>query len=225
MDVRHFEKSGDDRLRRKGLPGERPHVDRKRAVRRDRQVPAGTSKEEVASMWRNLLAERFGLVLHRESKEFQVQELVVARGGSKLKDTAEDLSLPLPPGPPKLQNGDLLSPGYVSMIFPGPIPRAHTIARAQPISQLTQMLTNQLDRPVLDKTGLSGRYDFMLDYALRSSSVPAPSPGAAPADAASDPEPDIAVALQQQLGLRLVAARAMLDVVVIDKAEKVPTAN
>jgi uncharacterized protein (TIGR03435 family) len=51
-------------------------------------------------MWQNLLLERFGLRLHHESKEFKVEELVVAKGGPKLKETAQDPTAPLPPGPP-----------------------------------------------------------------------------------------------------------------------------
>ncbi len=51
------------------------------------RVPAGATKEEVRAMWRKLLAERFGVVLHHESKEFQVEELVIDKGGSKLKET------------------------------------------------------------------------------------------------------------------------------------------
>jgi uncharacterized protein (TIGR03435 family) len=186
------------------------------------KLPAGATKEQLAVMWRNLLAERFGVVLHHESREFQVEELVVAKGGPKLKDTVEDLAAPPQPGPPKMKNGDLLSPGFVSMIFPGPPPKAHSVARAQPISQLTAMLTNQLNRPVLDKTGLTGRYDFVIDYGLRGSSLPPRPPEPEPA---ADPPPDLAAALQQQLGLRLVAGKATLDVLVIDKAEKLPTAN
>jgi uncharacterized protein (TIGR03435 family) len=107
------------------------------------------------------------------------------------------------------------------------------MARAQPISQLAVMLSNQLNRPVLDKTGLTGKYDFTLDYNVSGLALPPPPPGqpgpgpaaAAPGDTASDPGRDLAGAVQQELGLRLVASKAKLDVVVIDKVEKVPTAN
>jgi uncharacterized protein (TIGR03435 family) len=189
------------------------------------KLPAGATKDQVPAMWRSLLAERFGLMLHHESREFQVEELVIAKGGAKLKETADDLLAALPPGPPRFQDGKLLSAGAVSMIFPGPPPKAHTVARAQPISHLTTLLTNQLNRPVLDKTGLTGRYDYSLDFAVRSTGgvpVPPAAPGAAP-----DPDapPDLTAAIQQQLGLRLVAAKAKLDVIVIDKLEKLPTAN
>jgi uncharacterized protein (TIGR03435 family) len=190
------------------------------------KVPAGGSNADVNVMWQNVLAQRFGVKLHHEPKEFQVEELVVAKGGPKLKKTAEDLTVPPPGSPKRGQNGELLSPGVVSTIFPGPSPRAHTIARAQPISQLTQMMTNQLRRPVLDKSGLTGKYDFTLDFTLDLSGVALPPPPTdQPADSATEPEPDLAAAVQQQLGLRLVASKATLDVVVVDKAEKVPTQN
>lgn len=64
------------------------------------KVPAGATQEQVDVMWQNLLLERFGLRLHHESKEFKVEELVVAKGGPKLKETAQDPTAPLPPGPP-----------------------------------------------------------------------------------------------------------------------------
>jgi uncharacterized protein (TIGR03435 family) len=190
------------------------------------KVPAGATMEQVRVMWQNLLAERFGLTVHHEPKEFQVEELVIGKGGPKLKETSWDAAAPLPPGPPQIKNGDVLSPGVVSTIFPGASPHAHTVAKAQPIWQLAVMLSNQLGRPVLDKTGLTGKYDFTLDYAfnLGGLQLPPPPPGAA-GDSASDPGPDLAAAVQQQLGLGLVAGRAKLDVVVIDKAEKVLTEN
>jgi uncharacterized protein (TIGR03435 family) len=96
---------------------------------------------------------------------------------------------------------------------------------------LTATFGNALNRPVLDKTGLTGKYDYTLDYTLDQAVGPPPSPpgngtalGAAPS-AASEPRPDIAVAVQQQLGLRLIPNKAMIDVVIIDKAQKVPTVN
>lgn len=192
------------------------------------KVPAGATKEQVGMMWQNLLTERFGVALHRESREFNVEDLVIAKTGPKLKDTAEDLSLPSLPGPPQLKEGQLVSPGFVTMMYPGAVRKAHSMARAQPIAKLTEMLANYLNRPVVDKTGLSGRYDFTLDYTL-SGLPPPPGPGApepaTTADSASDPGPDLISAVQQQLGLILVRSRARLDVLVIEKAEKVPVAN
>jgi uncharacterized protein (TIGR03435 family) len=192
------------------------------------KVPAGATKEQVNIMWQNLLAERFGVKLHHEPKEFQVEELVVARDGPKLKETTWDSATPLPPGPPRRNtNGELTSPGAVMTIFPGPSAKAHMVVKAQPMAKLTDMLANDHRRPVLDRTGLTGLYDFILDYTIDLSGFPLPPGAPEPprAAGASDPGPDLAAAVQQQLGLRLVAAKANIDVLVIDKADKVPTAN
>jgi uncharacterized protein (TIGR03435 family) len=186
------------------------------------KVPEKSTKEQVNVMWQNLLAERFGVVLHHESKEFQVQELEVAAGGHKLKDTTvED---PNAEGPPKMENGVLKGPGFVTMIRMGSGgPSAHTVAKAQTLSRLTVLVGNTVGRPVLDKTGLTGKYDFELEF---MPNIPPgqmlPPPGASLPE--SDPAPSMADALKK-LGLGLVANKAKLDVLVIDKAEKVPTAN
>jgi uncharacterized protein (TIGR03435 family) len=191
------------------------------------KVPEGSTKEQVNVMWQNLLTERFGVVLHHESKDFQVDELVVAKGGHKLKESTEDD--PGAEGPPKLdKKGDLSGPGLVTMITMGPNgPSAHTVAKAQPLSKLTTMLGNQMNRPVLDKTGLTGKYDFNIEFTPNlppGQLGPGPT-GAAQVDNTSEPGPNLADAVQRQLGLRLVASKAKLEVVVIDKAEQVPTAN
>ncbi len=210
------------------------------------KVPDGATKEQVNVMWQNLLKERFGMVLHHESKEFQVSELVVAKTGSKLKETALDPNAPPPPPPtgppepPKLdKNGfpEMNGPGLRMMFQNGPNGAVgHMVARAQPISGLTSMLGNQLNRPVVDKTGLTGKYDFNLEYTPDLSGLPGlpppppgfggpgPAPGAPPTEA-SAPGSNLAAAIEQQLGLRLVSSKAKLDVVVVDKAEKVPTEN
>jgi uncharacterized protein (TIGR03435 family) len=194
------------------------------------KVPAGATKEQVNVMWQNLLAERFGVKLHHESKEFQVEELVVGSGGAKLKETAWDPAAPLPPGAPQLaKDGGLASPGQVNTISPreGGL-SIHTVGKAQPISQLTSTLAIQLGRPVVDKTGLTGKYDYTIDYTMNRGFGLAPPPGQGPGtvpDVASDPGRDLVAAVQQQLGLRLVRSKAMIDVVVIDKAEKIPTSN
>jgi uncharacterized protein (TIGR03435 family) len=189
------------------------------------KVPEGSTKEQVNVMWQNLLAERFGVVLHHESKEFQVEELVVAKGGHKLKESTEDD--PGAEGPPKLdKKGDLSGPGLVTMITMGPNgPSAHTVAKAQPLSKLTTMLGNQMNRPVLDKTGLTRKYDFNIEFTpnLPPGQLGPGTAVAAQVDNTTEPGPNLADAVQRQLGLRLVASKAKLDVVVIDKAEKVPT--
>jgi uncharacterized protein (TIGR03435 family) len=94
------------------------------------------------------------------------------------------------------------------------------------MSRLTSLLGNVVNLPVLDKTGLGGYYDFTLEFtAVVPGTPPAVAGGQGAGDVASDPGPNLDAALQQQLGLRLVGSKAKLDVIVIDKAEKVPTAN
>ena len=69
------------------------------------RVPAGATKEQVRVMWQNLLAERFGLVLHHDPREFRVDELVIAKGGAKLKESAEDAAAVMAGKPPELGTG------------------------------------------------------------------------------------------------------------------------
>ena len=186
------------------------------------KVAPGATKDQVNMMWQNLLAERFGVMLHHEPKEFQVEELVIGKGGSKLKETTLDPAALLDPGPPTFdKNRELASPGFVTSIMPNG--EAHSVAKGQPLSKLTTLLGNVLRRPVIDKTGLVGKYDFSIDFRmdLRAMGVAATGAG----DNAPDPGPDLVAAVQQQLGLRLVPGKAMLDVLIIDKAEKVPTDN
>jgi uncharacterized protein (TIGR03435 family) len=181
------------------------------------KVPEGATGEQVRMMWQNLLAERFGVMLHHELKEFQVKDLVIAKGGSKLKKTMLDPLIE--PGPPTYdKKGELTGPGNDTTIMPNG--EAHTVARGQPLSNLTSMLWRLLSRPVIDKTGLTGKYDFSLHFRLEMGALA--SAAGAPGDNAG---PDITTAVEQQLGLRLVAGKAMLDLLVIDKAEKVPTDN
>jgi uncharacterized protein (TIGR03435 family) len=210
------------------------------------KVPANATKEQTKVMWQNLLAERFGLVLHHESKEFQVDELVVAKGGAKMKETEVDPNAPVagPPlgGPIKMdKNGfpDVPGPTMLTMMSMGPNGvTGRLMAKAQPISQLANMLTNQMKHPVVDKTGLTGKYDFTLEYTpdLNGSALPPPPPPpgagagpapiatASPSDSASEPGTNLATAIQK-LGLRLVSGKDKIDVLVIDKANKTPTEN
>jgi len=199
------------------------------------KIPASATKEQVNVMWQNLLTERFGVALHHEYTEFQVEELVVAKSGPKLKEAAQDPDAPPATGPPQLKDGELLGPGFVTTIVPGANGiKAHTVAKAQPLAKLTEMLGNTIHRPVLDKTALTGKYDFKIDFTLDQTGLPLSLQSgpagrgpdtAAPGDSVAEPEPNLTDAIQQQLGLMLVASKAKLDVIVIDKVEKIPTGN
>lgn len=192
------------------------------------RVPVGATTEQVRVMWQSLLAERFGLALRNGPREFRVDELVVAKGGAKLKESAEDAAAVMAGRPPELKDGKMNGPGLITMVMPGANGASvHAYAKAMPMSRLTALLGNQVNLPVLDKTGPDGYYDFTLEFtaAVVPGAAPAVAGGQGPGDIAGDPGPNLDAALQQQLGLRLVGSKAKLDVIVIDKAEKVPTAN
>jgi uncharacterized protein (TIGR03435 family) len=198
------------------------------------KVPEGATIEQVPAMWRNLLAERFGMVLHHESKEFQVDEVVVAKGGPKFKETTLD-----PNASPATErsgglkfdgNGvpEMNGSGFMMTTLAGPAgPVGYMVARAQGLSLLLKILEDRLRHPVVDQTGLTGKYDFGVQFTPDLSEVRLPlgaAPGPPSADA-GEPWPNLVAAVEQQLGLRLVPSKAKLDIVVVDKAEKAPTDN
>lgn len=212
-------------------------------------VPEGATKDQVKLMWQNLLADRFNLVFHREQKEFTAEELTVAKGGLKLKKTTLDPNTPppaapgvLPPAPPPPDaNGfpQLDRPGELVAISPGPNGQmvAHMVGRARSMADLAGILSMELNKPVVDKTGLTGKYDYTIEYTpdlagrglLPLPQGPGPggvggAPGGGASTDAAEPGSNLAAAVQQ-LGLRLSPAKAKLDVLVIEKAEKTPSEN
>jgi len=116
---------------------------------------------------------------------------------------------------------------------------AHMAANGQPMAGLAEMLSNQMDLPVVDMTGLTAKYDFTLYFApealvgMRLGAPPAPGPppgeggGGVPDASAPDAQsnPSIFTALQEQLGLKLEQRKGPVDLLVIDHLEKVPVEN
>ena len=162
-------------------------------------MPANT---DVKPMVQSLLAERFQLKFHRETREIPVYVLTVVKGGHKMKPRTEGDG-----GPP------------TSMLFQG----ANLPARNTSIAMLAGGLQKLvLDRPIIDKTGLKGNFDFTLQWRPDGTQFGGRG-GTLPA--AADPDRvDIFTALQEQLGLKLDAVRGPGDVMVIDKVEK-PSEN
>jgi uncharacterized protein (TIGR03435 family) len=157
------------------------------------------SREQRQAMIAALLADRFHLKTHTEIKTLPVYELVVAKGGPKLKPTI------LPP--PGAENPDPL--GYGNLDVHG---TEITVAGVT-LSDLAMNLTFPLDRTVINNTGLTGRYDFQLRWT--------PDDGTT---GATDAPPDLFTAIQEQLGLKLQAAKGPVKTLVIDHVE-LPTAN
>jgi uncharacterized protein (TIGR03435 family) len=161
------------------------------------------AQPEQMAMLRTLLAERFKLTFHREEKEFSIYALEVAKGGPKLKESSAPASDP---------------PQLISTVYPQ---RMHLPAKNATMSDFASLLQRALlDRPVVDKTGLAGRYDFDLDWAPDETQFG----GEVPAATADAQAPPFFTAIEQQLGLHIEAARGMVQALVVDSAER-PTGN
>lgn len=212
----------------------------------DALMPADTTRAQFQLMMQNLLKERFHLEIHREKRDFPGYELVVAASGPKLK-----LSIPNPtvvvsdtaPVPNRRADGTLdLPPGPQLFTSLG---RGVIIVQAQekPISDLVKGMgrliaqsrgedPNDFASPkprVLDKTGLDGKYDFTLRFscdACQFDIVNGASPVLSNRTDFQGVEPDIFVALQRQLGLKLVKTKDIpLEIIVVDHVDKIPTEN
>ena len=187
-------------------------------------VPEGATKEQVQEMWRNLLIERFGMVAHVEKRDFDARELVISRSGAKLKPTEmPDAEQPAPQNLQEIfESGKLKAPGIVAFYraMPGG-PVATLMAKAQSTSKIANQIEAELGEPVVDKTGLTGKYDFEFEYTPRSLRDRA----AGGASLTPTNGIDLVSAIEDNLGLRLQKGKASLDHVIIDKIERVPTEN
>jgi uncharacterized protein (TIGR03435 family) len=208
-------------------------------------MPPDTTREQFRAMLRNMLAERFQMAIRKETKELPMYSLVLAKNGSKMKESAtvtsekdgDTLPLPMPSQPKTGPDGFPVIPvqrGLFQIMMPG---RARMVAQQQTMQEFVERLTNVMGRPVSDATGLKEKYDFTLTYSPEGLNYPMPPPilpggtgGASaggPAPAPSDAEPllDIFGAVQSQLGLRLEAKKGPVDMIVVDHGEKTPTEN
>jgi uncharacterized protein (TIGR03435 family) len=169
------------------------------------KVPPGATKDQIKLMMRNLLAERFQLAVHRETRDLPAFALVVAKGGPKLTAAQH----------PEDGGGSF-----------GPWKgNAREEATNQTMHGLADFLTMFMERPVMDATGLAGKYDFTLYWAPEYPMVRlAPKTQGAEAEA-PDPAPTIFAAVQDQLGLKLEPRKMPVEFLVIDHMEKTPTEN
>jgi uncharacterized protein (TIGR03435 family) len=192
----------------------------------EREVPAtGTGPEPLQIMLRTLLADRFKLVMHRETKELPIFELVLAREdgklGPQLRPAAVDCearaaaarsgtpppALPGPPGPGSC--GTTMNPLRI---------RGGGVT----LATLASLLEGPAQRLVIDRTGLTGRWDFEVNHTPDQSQVP---PGVSVPKELLDPNgPSLFTALEEQLGLKLRPARGPVEVLVIDSVQQ-PTPN
>jgi uncharacterized protein (TIGR03435 family) len=172
-------------------------------------LPAAEQHLEQAHMLQALLEDRFKLKTHWETKEGALYHLVVAKGGPKLGAAG---SMPVTAEEQK-RFGD----GPVSPIYQKNDGRGYDfIGHSCSIETLVSILTSQFGRPVIDKTELTGKYDFVLKYKGRWDRDRNPDD--------LDPTPPMDRALQEQLGLKVETARGPLKILVIDHIEK-PSEN
>ncbi len=187
----------------------------------DATTDSAATFDQMRPMLQKLLEDRFQMTLHRESKEFPVYELVVAKGGSKLPVSKEGSCVPRAatpqppvPGQPK--------PNYCGMAEWGPRGLSGNSISTQ---QLAATLANILQRPVIDKTGLTAAFDAHLKWTADQTTPGLMAPDLPlPAEPSADPGPTVFTVLQELLGLKLQAAKGTVEVLVIDRAEK-PSAN
>lgn len=182
---------------------------------------AGTDR--MLLMLQALLEDRFQLKIHREVRDGPVYELTIARGGHRMKPAS---CIPFDPNHLPLQ----AAPGEAQVDYCGRMSRGGGDARRTVdakgvdlvqaigllVPSLTGFLSEALDRTVIDKTGLTGAFDFHLEWEpQRTSSALLPDDSGAPS---------IFTAVQEQLGLKLGAAKGPVEFLVIDRAEK-PSVN
>jgi uncharacterized protein (TIGR03435 family) len=175
------------------------------------KLPPDATREQFRAMLQNFLADRFHLKAHMESKEFPGYALVEAKTGFRLNppQSGDDAFPVIPEGRPGLVSNLSNSGGYILV---------RTRARQQPLSVLARAIRLPDNSPILDQTGVNGKYDFTFEYTL-------PLSAGASSNVDPPPVPDLFEAIQRQLGLQLVRKKLPFDVVVVDSVDKTPTAN
>jgi len=158
--------------------------------------PNAEGNRKLQAMIRNLLAERFRLSVHTETKEMPIYALIVGKSGPKLQPSSEGAnaaSMSMGKGQLKITKGSL--------------------------QMLSQTIASIVGRTVIDETGITGDYDFKLEFAPEQVTILKPGDASEKQLAETD-NPTIFTALQQQLDLRLESKKGPVKILVIDRAEK-----
>ena len=163
------------------------------------KVPAGATPDGLNAMLQNMLIDRLDLKFHHESRVMAVYELTMAKNGPKFKESDGSIAA----------SGARYTNGVMRL----------TLARS-PVGGLAGQLGAELERNVIDKTGLKGVYDFQLEYSHEGLRPMPGAPASIPGNA-----PSLFTAVQEQLGLKLDPAKEPIDVMVIDQISKTPSDN
>jgi uncharacterized protein (TIGR03435 family) len=158
---------------------------------------SGGDDDRLRLMLRKLLADRFGLKAHLDQKEMQVYAVTLARGGFKMPESKED-------GPPIFDSGGptMLTAHHVTM------------------KDFAEKVSEPLHRPVVDETGLTGKYEIKIDVAAYMQST-----GQTQGDGQIDVMAVLFNALQQQLGVKLESKKETVKILTVDHLEKQPSEN
>jgi bla regulator protein BlaR1 len=176
------------------LPGGPSWIHRNHYEIEGRTLAPAMTRKEMRTMLQTLLADRFKLRMHRENKEMPVYALVIGNSGAKLQ-SAIDIC------------------GEDGCIGVGPW--GEFFVKYARMETIAATLSNLVDRPVVDKTGLTGRYDFRMKFDPSSTKLNDGQPGRPSTDA-----PSIFVAIQDDLGLKLEPRRAAVEILVVDSADE-----
>ena len=186
------------------------------------KAPGNPSEEKSRLMLRSLLADRFQLKLHRETRSLPKYALVRAKGELRLTPSKQGSCTPF-----ENYTGIQPPPATLSPPMCGIQQRLRRPANGAPVLEdritggtmpwFARTLATTLDREVSDETGISGAYDFTIHYAPDDSLLARIAPDASPTD---NPGPSIFTALQEQLGLRLESRKGPVEVFVVDHAER-----
>jgi uncharacterized protein (TIGR03435 family) len=151
-------------------------------------TPLEMTREEARPALQAMLAERFGLKFHRETRQGQIFSLTIAKGGPKLK----------------AHNGE----GRIGISASTGAGKVEIQGTNAPMARLAEYLSGQAGRPVVDNTGLTGQYDFVVAWTADDANGGA----------------SVFTALQEQLGLKVDATKGPIETIVVDGAQK-PSAN
>jgi uncharacterized protein (TIGR03435 family) len=158
-------------------------------------------RDRILGKLRALMADRFALKVHKETKDLTVYALMVAKSGSKLGAAPDDGTHGSSLNSSRANDGKTLMTG-----------------KNLPLSSLIRFLSGQVGRPIIDKTGLTGKYNFTMTYSPDLNRPPDITEGHSGLIETSGPS--IFTALQEQLGLKLDSQKAPVEILVIDSVQK-----
>ncbi len=182
---------------------------RKAGYNIEARVRPGATKEQANEMIKNL-SPTASLVLRRETKEMPVRLITIAKGGPKLKESADDPQTPV----------------RISLVVMIPTGTRRIVASGKTIDDLAAQLSDVRLGPVLDKTGLAKKYDFTLEFALSDEEISGLRANPNRTQPPDLPQgPDLKKAMEEQLGLTIQATKGPVEIFTVESVSKSPTEN